>query len=586
MASLADKSVIGWEGGDDEPRVVMLETIREFGLEQLAASGEEEAVRERHAAYFLELAVQAEPELIGADVGAWLDRLDADHANLRTALDWFGGRADWDAVIQFGAAIWRFWSARERQHEGRDWLERAFAETGGDTDPVRLEGLIAAGALAEDLGDIGRATAHYERALATAREAGDARTVARALDNLGNIAHDQGELDRASELHEEGLRWARQAGDRRIISATLNNLGTVALYGGNAVLAERYYTESLTVARDRGDLFQECLVLGNLGLALNRTAPDRAIPVHEEALRRSRELEVPRGVAASLLALAEAAIRQGDRDRAGPLLAEALEIGRGQDDRLVLGAALFNLAELAHDSGDPALSWEQGRTSLLHFHALGRKGELADCLEFLGGLAVGAGLLEDATRLLGNASAVREGTGTASKNESEVTHAIEAARAGMAAQAFTAAWDEGQTLTLDQAVASIEALTGPFLAAVGREPQPLVSTDPSLTPRERAVLGLVAEGRTDREIAVIHGTSARTISAHVGQILTKLGRSNAGCGGGDRGPPGAHMTTRPVPPLAFQGSDNAVRWWLGNYLIRFQHIANMRFWNAPGMGDR
>ncbi|MBA3528811.1 MAG: tetratricopeptide repeat protein, partial [Propionibacteriaceae bacterium] len=451
VRSLADKSVIGWEAGDGEARVAMLETVREFGQERLAASGEEEAVRERHAAYFLELAVGAEPELIGADVGAWLDRLDADHANLRTALDWFGERGDWVAVIRLGAALWRFWSARERQHEARDWLERALDATAGGADPIRLEALIAAGALAEDVGDIAPATAHYERALAAARDVGDPRTVARALDNLGNIAHDQGDLERAAALHEDGLRWARQAGDQRVISATLNNLGTVALYGGDPAQAERYYTESLAVARERGDLFQECLALGNLGLALNQIAPDRAIPVHEEALRRSRELDIPRGIAASLLALAEALIQQGDLGRAGPLLTEAMEVGRALGDRLVLGAALFSRASLARGGGDLAPAWEHGRESLAFLSQLGRKGEMADCLDLFGDLAATVGLPTRAARLLGGAAALREATGTASKAEHAVTATIAAVRAALPDAGFTAAWDAGRGLTLDRA---------------------------------------------------------------------------------------------------------------------------------------
>jgi DNA-binding CsgD family transcriptional regulator len=239
-------------------------------------------------------------------------------------------------------------------------------------------------------------------------------------------------------------------------------------------------------------------------------------------LRQARDLAVPRGVASVLLNLADAYRRLGDHARGVPLLTEAMEIGRTHGDHLALGMALYNLAGSACQHGDLPRAWELGRESLTLLQGLGRKKDVADCLELLGGLLAMTGLPTEAARLLGSAAEVREATGTESLNAQDVTRSIATVRAALAEPAFAAAWEEGRALTLEQALAETGTLTSRFLAALGGS-EAAKPDEPSLTPREREVLGLVAEGRTDREIAALHGTSPRTVSVHVGQILAKLG---------------------------------------------------------------
>jgi non-specific serine/threonine protein kinase len=182
----------------------MLETTREFGLEQLAWSGELELLRRRHAGYFLALAEQAEPELWGPAAGAWLERLNAERDNFRAALDWClasGGAANVTTALRMAGALARFWWMRGPFCEGRQWLARAL-EAAPERSVARMKALHGAGWLTHFQRDLAAARAALEESLAIADELDDQWTAAWALHVLGRVAYFDGNHARARALAE------------------------------------------------------------------------------------------------------------------------------------------------------------------------------------------------------------------------------------------------------------------------------------------------------------------------------------------------------------------------------------------------
>jgi hypothetical protein len=158
VSSLLDKSLLRQEEGPNgEPRFVMLETVHEFAREKLQESKEAEEIKRVHAQYFLTLAEQAFPELRGPDQLEWLERLEAEHDNMRAALSWALEHKQVELALRLGSALWWFWWMRGHNSEGRRWLEQALAMDGRGSPEVRAIALAGAGALASEQGDLDRA---------------------------------------------------------------------------------------------------------------------------------------------------------------------------------------------------------------------------------------------------------------------------------------------------------------------------------------------------------------------------------------------------------------------------------------------
>jgi predicted ATPase len=278
---------------DGEPRFGILETVREFALERLEANEVADEFHRRHAEYYLALAETAEPALAGPELAKWLDRIGAEHDNLRAALAWALGGANGDsgadpvAGLRLVGSLWRFWEVRGHLSEGRGWLERALASVPADEgitrNEARAKALQGAGALAQRQGDFVRSAACFEEALAARRMLNDRRGVAAGLINLAGVAHMQGDFQRATALLNEALGEAREAGDQNIVAHVLNNLGNVAERQSDYARAESLYTEALALRRLTGDRRGIAFTLNNLGLlAYYRRDLARAAMHHEE----------------------------------------------------------------------------------------------------------------------------------------------------------------------------------------------------------------------------------------------------------------------------------------------------------------
>jgi predicted ATPase/class 3 adenylate cyclase len=296
VSSLLDKSLLRQEEGpESEPRFVMLETIHEYARERLEASGEAEEVRRLHAEYFLALAEEAEPELTGPDQLAWLERLEAEHDNMRAALQWSLEKEP-ETAFRLAGMLARFWDIRSDISEGSRWLEAALRQSGRpDTiteAATRAKLSSEAGTFAFYRADYDHAIVLHGEALELYRELGDDSGVAFALMCLGAQYNQPGDYERAAPFFEEALALSRRIGDRPNMVDTLHNLADVERQRGNYERAKTLGMESMALAREMEDKWQLAGIVVWVGLltVFSGDEHDLAEGFLKEALVLSREL--------------------------------------------------------------------------------------------------------------------------------------------------------------------------------------------------------------------------------------------------------------------------------------------------------
>ena len=475
VASLVDKSLLRSDP-TEEPRFGMLETLREYGLDQLAHCQESDTVRERHASFFARLAQGAADGVTGPDSMRWLERLEQEHPNLRAALEWSFDTGRGQLGGQLAAGLWQFWSVRAHLREGAAWLERARAAQGVPPE-MRAQVLVGAGQLARERNDFPSAERHLL----------------------------------------EALQLFRDLGDRNGEAATLNRLGEVARYTGDFPRAEAYYGESLKCYRALNDPRGTASVLTHLGvIARNQGDYDRAVSLYEESLVIDRQLGDRRGMAVVLNNLANIAGARRDYNRAGQLIEKSLALRRELGDKRGIALGLKNLGDVRRDRNDHTGAVGLYRESLELRRELGDAWGVALCLEGVALSLIARAESVRAVQLCGAAALLRSAVGTPipPAEQEAWDDALAAARSQLGAAGFDAAWAAGQQRELDELI--LETFTDPVALPI----RPLA--DP-LSRREREVALLVAKGLTNREIAEALVLSERTVDAHVEHIRTKLG---------------------------------------------------------------
>ncbi|MCW3058251.1 MAG: regulatory protein LuxR [Capsulimonas sp.] len=257
LAQLVEKSLTFAEERHGAARYRMLETVREYAREKLAASGESADLALRHASLFLQWAHEAEAHLLGDNQAEWLRMMDSECDNLRSALAWFGqSQLHVRDSLQMSSSLWRFWTIRSYLKEGRGWLSSALRQaehSNGDWPVERAKALTAAGSLAWSQGDYLAARGQFEESLALRRSLSDGQGVADMLNNLGNVATDMGDYSAARPLVEESLAFMRAEGDMEGIAAALSNLARILLCQEDFEEARARYEESLRLDQKRGD---------------------------------------------------------------------------------------------------------------------------------------------------------------------------------------------------------------------------------------------------------------------------------------------------------------------------------------------
>jgi predicted ATPase/DNA-binding CsgD family transcriptional regulator len=366
LVSLVDKSLVRQtEGPGGEPRYRMLETIREFGLERLAESGEAEVVHARHAEHFAAFAeAVADPLWADPNQGLNITRVDAEQGNLRAALAWADQRGNATLLLRLARALRPYWHLRGQFGEGRAWLDRALI-VGVDASPrLRAAALGAAGLLARFQGDLDRAESLTRASEALSREQGDAEGLADALRTLGFVAEDRGDHARSLAAREESLRLLLSLNQPFWIAQAMRLVGAASLRCGDLASAERHAAEALARFRAEGNRFGEALALGDLGnVALRRGEYAQAAELWQVQLNLTWNAWNFRY---ALEAFAAIALACGEAERAARLLGAAEAYREWLGTTLVPGA----LPEYERDVaaaraalGEAAFvaAWDEGR---------------------------------------------------------------------------------------------------------------------------------------------------------------------------------------------------------------------------------
>jgi DNA-binding CsgD family transcriptional regulator len=346
--SLANKSLLRVvENNGAEPRLLMLETVREYAGERLREMGEHASARTAHANFVLALAEEAEPNLRGPEQVRWLDSLEREIGNVRVALEWCTGSAGTEGGggeismerlergLRIAGSLARFWQARSHLHEAGVWLHTLLSRTTALRTEARERALRTAGRLTSNLRDREQSRIYYEEALSIARERGDRSAMTLALMGLGNVAADGGDDAGALRAYEECLRIWTELGQKAGMAGALNNIGLVFMYAGDAQQAVYHLEKSAQIYREIGDIERIAITSDSLGRAYLRAGDlSRAEVYVREGLTLNLEVGDSWNIAYGLISLAEIVCAGKDYIFAARLLAAADAAYDDLSDRL------------------------------------------------------------------------------------------------------------------------------------------------------------------------------------------------------------------------------------------------------------
>jgi predicted ATPase/DNA-binding CsgD family transcriptional regulator len=483
LGALVDQHLlIRLDNAAGEPRLGMLETIREFALECLTSSGELERIRRAHAEYFARLANTAEPILNSGDRQTWLTRLDMEQANIRVALECALEQDAAGIGFEIIGAVWLWCWLTFR--EARRWVEELRALPSASAPTVeRAKALNAAAILAWGDGDTATARSLAEQSVALCRELGRGRELAHALQTLG----------------------ASTDGDRLAMEAT--------------------YSEASELLDRDGDLWWMALTRLRHSIASAQLGETMSARVHAaEAAERFERLTDDFFLGRAQLQLGLAELQLGELTEARVHLEASLAAIRDAHDWKYTGVALIGLGSAARVVGDAAAGALAYAEALALCREAGAAGDLPPCLEGLAAVAIALDQPTVAARLLGAAETAHAAGFTPTFPGFEQAYRATARRISevLPPATFAAELAAGRSLTLAEALSLANGLTkirdpGERAAAPGS-----VAAG-GLSEREREVLCLVARGQSNAEIATELVLSVRTVEKHVANIYAKIG---------------------------------------------------------------
>lgn len=489
LTTLIETSLLQQEEGSDpdrELRFHMLETIRSFGLEQLEAAGESERVWKTYADFVVDLGERSRKDLQGARQGQCLNELDREVDNLRAVLRWLLNQGDSERAQQLTGAVWRYWDNRGRHIEAIDWLTQALSGNSAPTSS-RYEALYGLAMIRESQGQVEQPMKLLEEALSIAERRKNRREIAQVKDAQGFLHRARGDFESALSLHHFALTIAHDIGDEVLEGRALSHIGAVAYVTGDPLTANAYFGKVVEVfSRINNERFLSTALL-NYGASfaeLGKT--EEAARYAQESYDVASRINEHRTMAMALLNLGEAAERRGDLATAQAKVCQALPIFQAMEDLYSLSTSAQNLASISLLAGNPERA--------LRLFSLSRR-LLAES-----GSAPGPVEEERFDKMVAD-------TRGAIGNEERADEL----------------WAEGARMTIEQLAAEAPRLEIGAAPEAATEPAPAAPADPfGITPREKEVLALLVEGRSDREIAGELFISHRTVMRHVSSLLDKL----------------------------------------------------------------
>lgn len=367
LAGLLDQSLIRRdEGIHGESRFMMLETIREFALQRLGASGEQDDVARRHAEHFTALAEATEPELTQSPDA--VERIDHDHDNFRAALSRAIASDEAELGMRLGYALWRFWQLQSHLSEGRMWFDRLLAlPPAGARTAARAKGLTGAAGIAYWQNDYPAATSWYEEAEAIYRELGDRRGLADALYNTGSMDAIRGDMNAVRDAFSEGTALAREVRDNQLVVRFLEAEGYTAFMTDDFETARTRLEEALAMAEQTDD--KMAIGTGHHTVAQVARLQERfedAAAHYRSSIRIARDLGATLAVIEPLQGLAAVLIATGDPERGVRLLgAQAVireQAGGGPPPEWLRLGDPYSAAKSQLGEADYAAAWEAGRS--------------------------------------------------------------------------------------------------------------------------------------------------------------------------------------------------------------------------------
>jgi predicted ATPase/DNA-binding NarL/FixJ family response regulator len=486
LSSLVDKSLVMAEtSGRAEARYRLLETIREYALGKLEQSGETARLRDRH----LDLLVARSEEIAlklqtPSFQNLWFSWLDGELDNIRAALNWAQESGQVESGLRLAIALFGFWTSHSSMQEGRNWYERLLAQA-DEQVPIMLRATAAfnAGMTAGFLGDATAARAHERTAVALCEAAGEEglKLLALAQAPIQVAAIVNGDFATAYINVERTVELLRKVGDDAELHMALGTQAVAAIGLGKYQLARSLTEEALAAAHKWGDPYDIAVIVSFVAY-LEHVEQNyaRAQALCEEALAALRELGATHEEPRVIQALAHVHLQQGHLEQAHALICESVALYKSQDNP---------------------------------------KG-LAECLIGFGAMASERGMQAEAVRLL---------AAGATKGQSvylslllaegrEYERYLAAAGSQLTKQEFEQAQQEGRSQTLEQAIEYAMSLS-----LVPTTTRSKTHDDfGGLTEREREIVALIGQGKTNGEIATELVLSKRTVEKHVANILSKL----------------------------------------------------------------
>jgi predicted ATPase len=466
LSSLVDKSLLRQEEqAEGETRFWMLQTMREFGLEQLARCGELEATRQAHAEYYLQLAEEAQPSLQATEQGRWMARLEQEHENLRAALSWLVAQArrgnehrtqQAERALRFCIALSWFWYLRGYSREGQTFLEQTLALHESVAVPVRARALYTAADLAFYLEDLQRTERWCRESLQLFRELGDTVGMADALWLLGTSDWGRGRYPLARPQLEEAASLYQELGERWKRGRCLTQLARISTVQGGYNEARGLLEESLSLYRALGDKERLGWVLYLQARLLFLSGRDSATArsLTQQSLVLLQEIDNPWERAYPLVLLGQLTFQQGEQAQARALFAESSSAFQEVGDGAGMAEALIGLASVAAMLGDLMAARDLYQESFLILQRIEYQELIPPCLEELATVVAAQGELVWAAHLWGAAEVLREALGIPLPPvyRPGYQQAVTVARMKLGQEDFAMAWAGGRRMSPAQAM--------------------------------------------------------------------------------------------------------------------------------------